>query len=256
MTKFSVNVRGWLVQHERWSRWLTRGALALPLAGLGFLLPSAQAAPGQDKLVCDRVIDDFTGSKVGAFPAGWRTKDASEMPLAKSKNLYVVEADGKRRVLHAVFRDEAITIGKSVPGWDLEAYPVLQWQWKAITLPNGGNEDSMSANDCAASVYSLWDIGFPFYVDSLKYTWSSTLKVGTDLKKRLGHDYVRVMQSGVAARARWQTVRANVKDDHSRLFGEKEPRAPSGIAVLTDADATESEAEAYYADFRLCRYQR
>lgn len=219
--------------------------------GVGVGLPSPAAA---ERLVCDRLIDDFRGSAVGSFPKGWRTKEADEMPFARSNNLYVVAKQGKRKVLHAVFKDKAITIGKSIKGWNLDDYPVLQWQWKAVKLPKGGNEDSLGSNDCAASVYTFWDIGFPFYVDSLKYSWSSTLPKGTVVKKRLGHDFVRVLESGSSALSQWQTVRVNVKEDHKRLFEKQQARVPSGIAILTDADATESAAEAYYADFRLCRY--
>lgn len=245
------------VPRRRARPWLLAGLAALTAFEWSpALVPRhAQAQPSANKrLVCDRIVDNFSRSKVGEFPVGWRTKEASEMPVAQAKQMFVVRQDGKRKVLHARYRERAITIGKSMQGWDLDQYPVLQWQWKAIKLPKGGNEDSMSHNDCGASVYTFWDIGFPFYVDSIKYTWSSTLKPGTELKKRLGHDYVHVVQSGTAALGQWRTVQVNLRSDHQRLFAEDKPRPPSGIAVLSDADATESEAEAYYADFRLCRY--
>jgi hypothetical protein len=231
---------------------------ALLIAGLALGRPTvarADSPKASGKLVCDRIVDDFRKSTVGAFPLGWRTKDDDDMPLAKQNQLYVVEKDANRNVLRARSRDKAITIGKNIKGWDLDAYPVLRWEWKAIELPKGGNEDSLSSNDCAASVYTFWDIGFPFYVDSVKYTWSSSLKLGTELKKRLGHDHVRVMASGTQALGKWRTVVVDVRADYLRLFGKEKPSSPTGIAVLTDADATESTAEAYYADFRLCRYQ-
>lgn len=211
----------------------------------------ASAAP--DNVVCDRILENFASSKVGAFPAGWRTKEASEMSAAKRSKSYVVEQDGPRKILHAVYRDRTFTIGKAVKGWDLAEYPILRFEWKAVHLPKGGNEDSMSKNDCAASVYAFWDVGFPYYVDSIKYTWSSSLPVGTRIKKRLGHDVVVVRESGATNLSQWRTVQVNVKADYERLFGKDQAPGPSGVAVLTDADATESAAEAYYADFRLCR---
>jgi len=228
--------------------------LAAPALVLAFSEDAAAAPPATPaKVVCDRVLEDFSASKVGAFPTGWRSKEASEMSLATSSGRYVVEQDGARKVLHATYRDQAVTIGKGFDGWDLNQYPVLQFQWKASKLPKGGNEDSMSQNDCGAAVYGFWDIGFPFSVNSIKYSWSSTLKVGTEISKRLGHDFVRVMQSGESGVGQWHTVRVDVRSDYQRLFKTGDLPAPSGIAVLTDADATRSEAEAYYADFRLCR---
>ncbi len=228
------------------------------VAGVSLSRPSiAQTEPSKSsgELVCDRIVDDFRKSKVGDFPVGWRTKDEDDMPLAKSKQLYVVEKDGKRNVLRARARDEAVTIGKSIKGWDLDAYPVLRWEWKAVELPKGGNEDSLAKNDCAASVYAFWDIGFPFYVDSVKYSWSTSLKVGTELKKRLGHDYVRVMTSGAQSLGQWRTITVDLRADYLRMFDKERASPPAGIAILTDADATESTAEAYYANFRLCRYK-
>jgi len=224
-------------------------ALALTFSETALAAPPKAPA----KVVCDRVLEDFSASKLGAFPTGWRSKEASEMTLATRDGRFVVEQDGARKVLHATYRDQAITIGKAFEGWDLNQYPVLQFQWKASKLPKGGNEDSMSRNDCGASVYGFWDIGFPFSVNSIKYSWSSTLKVGTEISKRLGHDFVRVMQSGESGIGQWHTVRVDVRSDYQRLFKTGDLRGPNGIAILTDADATGSEAEAYYADFRLCR---
>jgi len=235
---------------------VSRACLLLLAEGLcSTVARSAAAAPPNPtpKLVCDRLLEDFSASKVGTFPKGWRTKDASDMALATQDGRFVVEHDGKRKVLHATHRTQAITIGKAFEGWDLNQYPVLQFQWKAIKLPTRGDEDSLSKNDCGASVYGFWDIGFPFSVNSIKYSWSSTLKVGTEISKRLGHDFVRVVQSGNSGIAQWSTVRVDVRADYQRLFKVDAPKPPSGIALLTDADATQSEAEAYYADFRLCR---
>lgn len=233
-----------------------RACLFLLAQGLGSTLTKSVAAvPPKPipKVVCDRVLEDFSQSKVGAFPKGWRTKDAGDMSLATQESRFVVEQDGSRKVLHVTHRTQAITIGKTFEGWDLNQYPVLQFQWKATKLPTGGDEDSLSKNDCAASVYGFWDIGFPFSVNSIKYSWSSTLKLGTEISKRLGHDFVRVMESGNAGVAQWRTVRVDVRADYLRLFKVDDPKPPSGVALLTDADATQSEAEAYYADFRLCR---
>ena len=111
---------------------------------------------------------------------------------------------------------------------------------------------------CAANNDTLpdaLDIGFPFYVDSVKYSWSSTLPLGKTLSKRFGHHFVVVSESGSSKLNQWQTVHVDVRKHYARFFGS-EVRPASGIALLTDADATDSAAEAYYADFRLCRWQR
>lgn len=216
-----------------------------------------RAAPGAERaeaeIVCDRVLEDFSETPDGAFPAGWRARDEDQMPLATSERLWVVETLEGRKVLHAVSGSEAVTIGRPVAGWDLRSHPILEFEWKAVRLPTGGDETRGSTNDSAASVYVIWDIGFPFMVDGIRYAWSTSVPAGTRATKRLGHDGVVIVESGREHLGEWRRVRVDVLRDHAQIFEEGEPRPPDGIALLTDADATESAAEAYYADFRLCR---
>jgi hypothetical protein len=47
--------------------------------------------------------------------------------------------------------------------------------------------------------------------------------------------------------------RVNVLEDYRARFKETEVPAPSGIAVLTDADDTKSRAAGDYARFQACR---
>lgn len=237
------------------ARYVARAALFATLLGLLSQAKAAAAAESAtpSRIVCDRVIEDFSATPVGAFPIGWRTRDPDEMPEAKAKGLYVVERKDGRKALHATYRDTAITIGKKIPSWSLEQYPYLEWEWRVEVLPERGNEGDGSRNDSAAGVYVIWDIGFPFHVDGIKYAFSTTLPRGTRLSRRFGHDQLLVIESGAARRGTWRRVRVDVRDHHARFFEREEPRNPDGIALLTDADATSSAAEAYYANFRLCR---
>jgi hypothetical protein len=232
-----------------------RVTLALPFAAalVASGLASASETGPAKRIVCDRLIDDFASTPAGEFPRGWRTRDAGEMPAATADKLHVVELDGGKKVLHSTHKREAITIGRKIPDWKLTEYPYLEWRWKAVKLPLGGDERESGTNDSGAGVYVIWDVGFPFYVDGIKYAWSTTLPVGTRLSRRLGHDQLVVSESGARHLGKWRTVRVNVLDHHRRFFDRDEPRAPDGIALLTDADSTGTEAEAYYADFRLCR---
>jgi hypothetical protein len=171
------------------------------------------------------------------------------------RSLYVVEEQSGRRVLHAKFLRETVTLALVVEHWNLDVHPILQWQWKAVSLPVGGKETDSSANDTGAAVYAIWRVGFPFQLRGIKYAWSSTLPVGTHSSKRLGYDQMLVVESGQKHVGSWQTERVNVRAHYRELFGRDDAPSPTGIAVMTDADATSSQAEAYYADFRLCRIE-
>jgi len=220
---------------------------------MGTTATSLSTDPKQ--VVCDRVIEDFSGSAAGEFPVGWRAQGEDDPERVHDKSLYVVEEQAGQRVLHAKFLRETVTIALVVKDWNIAEHPILQWKWKAASLPHGGQETDSSRNDTGAAVYAVWHIGFPFYLRGIKYAWSSTLPVGTRSSKRLGYDQMLVVESGKKRVGSWQTVRVDVRAHYQAFFGRDDKANPTGIAVMTDADATSSQAEAYYADFRLCRVE-
>jgi hypothetical protein len=150
---------------------------------------------------------------------------------------------------------QPITLGRGIEKWDLLRYPFLSWEWKVTKFPEAANETRSSADDTAASISMVWLIGLPFVVRQIRYTYSTTLPVGTRASNRLGHDQLLVLASSTASGASsWRRTRVNVLHHYRQFFGREDAAAPTGIAVTTDADDTGSRAEAYYANFRLCRY--
>ncbi len=208
--------------------------------------------PGREKLWCDLVLDDFRQTKPGKFPVGWQTRHDHNLEEAKQKGIYVVEKEGKRQVLHARYGTHTISIVRKIRGWDLDKYPYLQWRWKALKLPRGGNESKSKTNDSVASVYVVWDAGWPFKVSWLRLAWSTTLNVGKHISRRMGHDHIVIMESGPKKAGRWQVARVDVRHLF-RKYIDKKTQDPVALAITTDADDTQSTAEALYADFRLCR---
>lgn len=208
--------------------------------------------PPPPPLVCDRVIDDFSQVPLGAFPEGWTTPDGDDLaPARESESFRVVEADGQH-VLHARYVGKAFTLGHGVPDWDLQRYPIVSWRWRALRLPRPDANLEFD-EDAAASVQAVWLIGLPFFVRTMRFTWSSTLAAGSRAQARLGHDQLVVLRSGMRGEGGWHTEYVNLLANYQSFYGLEDSTAPTGIALLTDADDTASQAEAYYADFRLCR---
>ena len=87
----------------------------------------------------------------------------------------------------------------------------------------------------------------------MKYIWSERVPVGTRLSSNMGLTQVRVLRSGAEQKGQWIEERVNARDDYMQAFKVTEPPKPAGIAVLTDADDTQSSAQGDYADFRACR---
>ena len=69
----------------------------------------------------------------------------------------------------------------------------------------------------------------------------------------MGLTQVRVLRSGAEQKGQWIEERVNARDDYMQAFGVTEAPKPGGIALLTDADDTQSSAQGDYADFRACR---
>jgi hypothetical protein len=88
----------------------------------------------------------------------------------------------------------------------------------------------------------------------VKYIWSEKVPVGTRLSSNGGLTQVRVLRRGVPASPdEWVEERVNALRDWQAFFEETEVPRPGGIAVLTDADDTQSSAAGDYANFRACR---
>jgi hypothetical protein len=207
---------------------------------------------GQDGLLCDRILEDFSASVPGEFPRGWRTKHEHNAAEAREKGIYVVETIDGASSLHATYGTHTITVVRELPRWDLAEYPVLAWRWRAVRLPTGGDESDPDRNDSAASVYLVWDVGFPFMVADLRFAWSTTLPVGRSIARRFGRARIVIAERG-SARDEWRDVHADLLGEARSLLGADAPPSPALMALTTDADATASSAEAFYADFRLCR---
>jgi DUF3047 family protein len=216
----------------------TRGAW---LARLALVMVATAAAADQV------VIEDWSKARLGVrgIPAGW-TGQSWGHPAYD----LVVEQDNGRRVLHLRSRDEGSTITKELGGRvKVARTPVLEWNWKVITLPTGGDSRHKDTDDQAAQVYVAW----PRFPEALRsriigYVWDTTAPAGTIVRseKTATITYV-VVRSGSTDLGRWFTERRNVVEDFERIYGEK-PDNPAAISVAIDSNDTHSTAEAYIGE--------
>lgn len=222
---------------------MSRRPRLLASLGLGGLLlagPAPAAAPAD----C-RVLDDFSASRVGEFPADWKPRKES------GRAVYTVREEGGLRFLRAESRGLGIQAGKAVE-WDLAAYPVLTWAWRPLEFPRGADEQH-GKNDSVLAVYMLVPYSRITGPKAVKYIWSERVPAGTRLESNYGLTQVLVLRSGTERRGEWVEERVDVRDHYLKFFGETDVPRPAGIAVLTDADDTRSSARGDYARFRACR---
>jgi Protein of unknown function (DUF3047) len=204
------------------------------------LLLLAATAAGSDVVV----VEDWSRLPVGArgIPEGWKGQNWGS-PVY---DMAVVDNDG-RKVLHLRSRDEGSTISKEIKGKvSLKETPILEWSWKAVTLPKDADSRRKDRDDQAAQVFVIWP-RFPEVVRSriIGYVWDTTAPVGTTVRseKTRTVTYV-VVRSGSADLGKWFTERRNVVEDFRQIYGEA-PDDPAGVSVAIDSNDTHSEAEAF-----------
>jgi hypothetical protein len=160
---------------------------------------------------------------------------------------FTIAEEGGRRVLHLKSRNEGSTISKEIrKKINLKETPILEWSWKVVTLPKGGNACQKTTDDEAAQIYVAWE-RFPAAVRSrvIGYVWDTTAPVGTICKSEKASTvtYV-VVRSGSADLGTWQTERRNVREDFKKIYGE-EPDNPDAVSIAIDSNDTNSTAESY-----------
>lgn len=222
---------------------------AFLLSGYAFAIP---------ELVCDSVVENFSGQTLGGFPSGFTSPDTALLKRTIAKNEYytIAEDPDGVRFLRAATTGGSLTIFKATKGWDIDEYPYLRWKWRVHQLPRLANEKYIRTNDAAASVYAVWDANSLMKVKSIKFTWSSALAPGTHLVKRFGFDHVQVLREGHTKVGEWREETINLKSLHREYFELKNDEivpSPLALAILSDGDSTSSTVAADYADFVLCR---
>jgi hypothetical protein len=204
------------------------------------LLVAATAGAADDFLV-----EDWK-QKLGAtgIPPGWQGQN-----WGSPKYDFKVEEHDGRAALHMTSANEGSTISRELKGKiNLKETPVLEWTWKAVTLPKSGNSCKKATDDQAAQLFVVWP-RFPEAVRSriIGYVWDTTLPVGTICKsEKTGTVTYVVVRSGSTELGKWISERRNVVDDFTKVYGEA-PENPGGISISIDSNDTNSVSESFVA---------
>lgn len=189
------------------------------------------------------LVEDWTAQAAGSsgVPAGW---SAYETPGGRPRYDFTVVSEDGVRGLRVRSRDDHSTIAKEVHV-DLGATPILEWSWKIVTLPAGGDVRRKETSDLTGHVLVTWPrVPALLRTRLIGYVWDATAPAGAVMgsrKTRLVTFFV--LRSGSADVGRWIVERRNVREDYARAFGE-EPSSPRAVAISIDTNDTHSTAEA------------
>lgn len=218
------------------------GASRTQLASMAVFLWACMALAAQAQKPV--VIEDFERYEVGEVPQDWSTNKGRSLIPASPETMtpeheYRIVRERGNQFVRATMRDYAyrlIRINGDTFDWNLHAYPVLRWRWRIHEVPVGAREDDKNLNDTAAAVYVTFDRDWLGRPKSIKYTYSSTLPVGTTAS----YGPLKVIVVGSAAEDdlnTWTMVERNVAEDYERLFGQPFDKSqPIGITLFSDAD--------------------
>lgn len=203
-------------------------------------------------------IEDFSQDRPGHPPSRWRfiTSSREVWPLSRvldDTRTATVRSEGGDNYLRLETDNRAlrITLRNEVDfDWSLDRHSDLQWDWRAPKLPEGGREDRSSHNSVAAAVYVTFGTDWLGRPRSIKYTYSSTLSVGTVISH--GPLRVMVVSSGADGRNnQWSTMRRDIPADYRQLFGSDPPNDPISITVWSDSDSVPSGSIGDFNNFIL-----
>ena len=190
------------------------------------------------------VVEDWSKAPVGhkGIPPEWKGQQWG----SPTYDMTVVE-DGGKKALHLKSKNEGSTISKEIKGKvNLKDTPILEWSWKMVALPKGGNSCVKATDDQAGQVFVMWP-RFPEQVRSqiIGYVWDTTQPVGTTCKsEKTGMVTYIVVRSGAAEVGKWMTERRNVAQDYKKIYGDN-PENPGVISISIDSNDTGSYSESF-----------
>lgn len=233
-------------------------SLLLPILAFAGMAANEYRPADEDTTAAEIILEDFEDDTPGQPPSRWRflaSRDRVFIPLSRVMNenerFYVVAERGNKFVRgYTNSEAQRISLPTSKLPWHLSRHRILSWDWRALRLPEGAREDSV--NDVGGAVYVSFSktdwLGRPL---SIKYTYSSTLPVGTVVST--GNVKVIVVSSGADGTGRWITIERDVIDDYRRLFGGQPPDEPYTITLWSDSDDTKSVGEVDFDNIKLKR---
>lgn len=232
----------------------------LPLALLAWVVAAVGVARSQAQEpapVEPVVIEDFEDYPPGVPPHRWMRVSGRRLvdvprELDRDRDYFeVVRENGRSFVRIYTSNESTQVIRPNGDGykWNLGSHPILQWEWRALKLPDGARETDRSRNDSGAALYVTFSRDWLGRPRVIKYVYSSTLPVGTVAD--YGRLRVLVVSSGTEGLGEWKTIERDVVADYQRIFGGEPPAEPLAVMLWSDSDDTESVSEVNFDNIVL-----
>ncbi|MFW6147964.1 MAG: DUF3047 domain-containing protein [Thermodesulfobacteriota bacterium] len=206
------------------------------LAAIFILIPVTVQADA-DRLL----IDNFSqGSDEQGTPIGWELKENEGIPYI------AVTRYNHEHVLHLVSSKASFGITKDIEV-DVREYPFINFRWKAVELPKGGDFRDKKTDDQAGQVYVVFG-RFKLTAKIVGYLWENKApQFATGVSPAWGKTRLIVLQSGPENLGTWIWEKRNLYHDYQELFGKK-PHKTNLISIFINSQHTNSRAECFYGE--------
>lgn len=193
---------------------------------------------------------------VRGVPPGWvldRKAGTANLRLEKAGDSFIVRLVSDRGSSFGIKRELNV---------DVMQFPFLNWRWKAVRLPRGGDVRKASTDDQAVQLYVAFTAtGFPAALNTpaIGYIWDNEAPRGwTGQSEQTGGGKIRymVLRNKADPVGEWRTESRNIRDDFRELFRDiKGVEAVTyGIQLHINSQYTKSEAEGCIGDIYFSRY--
>lgn len=202
------------------------------LMNLFFFVPHSLGGPSS-------IMIDFSGKPdTTGVPAGW------ELKVKEGNAEFKVITEDGEKVLYFRSVDTSFSFERPVVV-NIDEYPYITWEWKAITLPPSGDFRKRETNDQALQILIAFN-GRRI----LSYIWDTNAPEGSVMDESIGWPIslkikVLAVKSGTAELGKWVTVTRNIYNDYKRLF-EEEPPPVKGVRLQINTQYTGTTAESYF----------
>lgn len=144
---------------------------------------------------------------------------------------------------------------------DLRQHPFLNWKWKALRLPQGGDVRKARTDDQALQLYVAFpSLGFPAALNTpiIGYIWDSEAPRGwKGRSSQVGGGKLRyvVLRNKADPLGEWLAEKRNVLEDSRELFRDLKGvgAVTHGVQIYINSQYTKSEAEGFIGEVFFSR---
>jgi hypothetical protein len=192
---------------------------------------------------------------VRGVPPGWaldRKAGTVNLRLEKAGEDFIVRLASDRKSSFGIKRELHV---------DLKEYPFLNWRWKAVRLPRGGDVRKAATDDQAVQLYVAFPAtGFPAALNTpiIGYIWDNEAPRGwTGRSEQIGGGKLRyvVVRNKTDLVGEWHAESRNLYEDFRKLFRDLKGvnTVTHGIQFHINSQYTKSDAEGCIGDVFFSR---